>query len=111
MIQILKLGHKYQITHSRDTVIENKVGREKYESPVISFQDGPIKENGLNGIRNEDLLEVLIDRLEYLQEKDDGRYACPENYEALINIKLALRRLNARTKDRIKRGVEGTNKA
>lgn len=73
---------------------------------VVSFQNGPIKENGVNGCQQEDLLAIVSHRLESFQESD---FACIENQIALDHVKSALGILNQRTKSRVKRGVEGTN--
>jgi hypothetical protein len=72
----------------------------------IKFQHGPIKEAGVNGITNEALLAVLIDRVEGFQA---GPYACMENELALVHLKKALEAFTERTLNRIERGVEGTN--
>ncbi len=74
----------------------------------ISFQNGPINEAGIgvNGVQHEDLLAIIIDRLEGFQK---GKYACFENGLALEHLQMAMRMLNARTAKRIERGVEGTH--
>lgn len=74
---------------------------------TILFQNGPIKEAGVNGITHEALLAVLIDRLYGFQE---GPFACEDNAEALRTLKHAMHVLQRRTLARIARGVEGTNK-
>ncbi len=71
----------------------------------ISFQNGPIKESGVNGITQEALLAVVADRLRSFQ---NGPYKCRENAIALTHIEEALMWLQRRTVERIKRGVEGT---
>lgn len=71
----------------------------------LRFQKGPIAEEGYNGITNEVLLAVLIDRMEGFQS---GPFACEENKQALYSLKDAWAHLNRRTKQRIERGVEGT---
>lgn len=73
----------------------------------IRFQDGPIKEAGVNGISNEALLAVVEDRLVGFQS---GQYACRENAIALTKIQEAMMWLQKRTRDREARGVEGTHK-
>ncbi len=73
----------------------------------IQFQDGPIAENGVNGISNESLLAIVQDRLEGFQS---GKFACVENEDALRAVKLALRVLNDRTAKRIALGIEGTSR-
>lgn len=74
---------------------------------TIKFQNGPVKEDGVNGVQNEDLLKIVIDRLIGFQT---GEYACVENEEALDLIVEACSRLNLRTARRNVRGVEGTSK-
>ena len=75
-------------------------------SSFISFQKGPIKEVGINGITERDLLEILRFRLENFQNSE---FASDYNAKALDAINTAIESLDARTKDREKRGVEGTN--
>lgn len=72
----------------------------------ISFQNGPIQEAGVNGISGEALLAIQIDRLRSFQA---GQYACRENAIALTHLEDALMWLQKRTRDRLARGVEGTN--
>lgn len=56
-----------------------------------------------NGTTNEEVLKMLIDRMQYLQNK----FPCEENYDVIYFLTMALRRLNDRTKNRINRNVEG----
>jgi hypothetical protein len=72
----------------------------------LTWQSGPVKEVGKNGAQVEDLIEVLIARLDFFQE---GAYRCKENGEAIEYLIAALEALRERTKNRINRGVEGTN--
>jgi len=72
----------------------------------IHFQEGPIKENGVNGVANEDLLVMVIRRLQGFQ---DSPYSCRENAMAITKLEEALLWLRKRTMGRENRGVEGTN--
>lgn len=72
----------------------------------IKFQNGAIKESGVNGCHNEDLIAIVIDRLQGFQS---GDFKCRENAIAITKLEEALLWLNKRTADRRKRGVEGTN--
>jgi hypothetical protein len=74
--------------------------------PVINFQNGPIVENGVNGISQEALLAIVEDRLKSFQA---GEYACRENAIALTHIQDAMHWLHHRTRERVARGVEGTS--
>ena len=71
---------------------------------LIDFQKGPIKETGVNGVQNEQLLAIVADRLIGFQA---GEFACPENQKALESVLLALSTLQMRTEIRKARGVEG----
>ncbi len=71
----------------------------------IRFQNGPIKEFGINGVTQEILMAVCIDRLRSFQA---GPYACRENAIALTKLEESLMWLQKRTRAREARGVEGT---
>lgn len=94
--------HKY---HIRD---HQYLPREERVEVDIHFQNGPIDSigNGVNGVQHEDLLAILIDRLEGFQK---GPFACEENLQSLIHCRAALKEMNDRTRKRIARGVEGTH--
>lgn len=74
---------------------------------TVRFQNGPIKEFGINGITQEALLAIVIDRLRGFQS---GQFACEDNASALASCESALSVLQNRTRTRIARGVEGTNR-
>ena len=78
-----------------------------YPNCSIRFQNGPIAENGVNGITQEVLLAIVIDRLQSFQK---GPFACRENALALTKLEEAKLWLFSRTMERMTRGVEGTNK-
>ena len=72
----------------------------------MKFQTGPVDvEGGRKGAFIEDLLEVVIDRLQWYQA---GQFSCRENAIALTHIETAPLWLNERTRKRQERGVEGT---
>ena len=74
---------------------------------LVHFQEGPIKENGVNGVANEDLIGMVLCRLECFQNSE---YKCRENAIAITKLEEALMWLRKRTNSRIKRNVEGTSK-
>lgn len=76
------------------------------KTTVLSFQNGPIGEVGVNGITHEALIVVLIDRLQGAQK---GKYACRENALMLTKLEEALMWSEERTRGRMARGVEGTH--
>ena len=73
----------------------------------VRFQNGPIAENGVNGLSNEALLAIVLDRITSFQA---GNYADEWNADAMDHIEQAMSALKTRTLNRIKRGVEGTNR-
>lgn len=73
---------------------------------TIEFQNGPIQEFGFNGWSNEALLAIVEDRLLGFQS---GPFACRENAFALTKLQECMMWLQKRTRDRLARGVEGTN--
>ena len=82
--------HYYQIGWSNDDI-------------RINFQNGAVKERGVNGVSSEALLAVLI----HLTQQLNGRFSCRENSVAITKMEEALMWLDKRTADRQKRGVEG----
>ena len=74
----------------------------------IQFQHGPVGENGFNGVQNEQVIELLIKRINALE---DWRFPCDENLDAQGHLSLALEALNLRTTRRQAQGVEGQNVA
>lgn len=91
-----------------------KAGKELHFSSQVSenticeidFQEGPIKECGVNGVCNEDLIAMVITRLEYFQKSE---FACRENALAITKLEEAMLWLRKRTMGREQRGVEGTH--
>ena len=92
-------GHTYELSN-----FENKesVGQTlqfihkepKLGSELITISDGTT---------NEEVLEVLIDRMNFLQSK----FPCRENAIVITKLEESLMWLNKRTQDRLKRNVEG----
>lgn len=74
---------------------------------ILDFQNGPVKQVGLNGISDESLIAIVLDRLRGFQA---GPFGCRDNALAITHLEDALARLQRRTRDRQERGVEGTDK-
>jgi hypothetical protein len=100
-------NHAYEVWLP-DTVVDGP-GEGHTHGPEIriNFQNGPINENGVNGVTQEVLLAIVADRLRSFQA---GKYACRENALALTKIEEAQHWLHSRTLARMQRGVEGTHK-
>lgn len=86
---------KYRITYDEATVVPGIVDEVELDINFISVES--------DGVTNETLLAVVIDRLEGFQ---DGPFSCAENETALQYSKLALHTLHERTRERNSRGVE-----
>lgn len=89
--------------------IQSAVGKDNVPSgefATVKFQDGPVKEFGVNGCHQEDLIAIVIDRLQSFQK---GEFTCRENAIAITKLEEAMHWLNHRTAGRVARGVEGTN--
>lgn len=95
-------NHKYWLT----LLAGEPLGQAEMDLCQIEFQNGPINEVGTNGITQEALLAICIDRLQCFQK---GEYACRENAIALTKLEEAVHWLQHRTKARVARGVEGTH--
>lgn len=72
----------------------------------IHFQEGPIKECGVNGVMNEDLIAMVIRRIEGFQNSE---FKSRDNAMAITKLEEALLWLRKRTMAREARGVEGTH--
>jgi len=70
---------------------------------VIEFQAGPIPEYGVNGLTNEVLIDVLVERIGRLNKM----FPCRENSLAITKLEEANHWLNARTARRQAVGIEG----
>jgi hypothetical protein len=101
-MKVITEGHKYELSN-----FENK----NEQGQTLQFIQKEPKGKGqvqdlvtiLDGTTNEEVIEVLIDRMNYLQSK----FHCRENAIAITKLDEALLWLNKRTSDRIKRNVEG----
>lgn len=83
--------------------METPDDRPEGEASIV-FQCGPIAEHGVNGVTQEVLLAIVIDRLQSFQK---GPFACRENALALTKLEEAQHWLFSRTLERMQRGVEG----
>ncbi len=98
-MKVLITGHEYEL--------ESMYGG---PAQVLTFITKGVKEGEgkfvtlKDGTTNEEVLAVLIDRLQTLQEIG----YCKENSIVITKLEESLMWLNKRTEDRLSRGVEGT---
>ena len=95
-------GHTYEL----ELVNEDHLGVPPVQT--LQFMHKEEKDGELvlvtSGTTNEDVLRVLIDRMEFL----NGKVHCSENAVVIKNLKSALLWLEKRTSGREARCVEGT---
>lgn len=104
-MKVLTEGHRYELPNFEKKEEAGQVIQfiEKVPTSTLNgvvFNGGELTTVN-DGTTNEDLLEVLIDRMQYLQNK----FPCREN--ALVITKLEESLMWKRTSDRVKRNVEG----
>lgn len=77
----------------------------RHDKNSISFtlQNGPVKENGVNGCQ----VDTLIEAAKMIIEGLNKEFPCRENSLAITKLDEALLWLGKRKADREKRGVEG----
>jgi len=88
--------------HHYEILLETPTG---VRQTNILFHKGPTQEAGFNGLSNEALMAVVMDRLRGFQS---GELATRENALALTKLEESMMWLKKRTLDRVARGVEGT---
>lgn len=95
---IKDLGHCYELQNFESDTFQ-----------TLQFVKKEVKENSTEletvviGTTNEEVLKVLINRLQFLQ----GKFPCRENAIVITKLEESLMWLEKRTEDRISRGVEG----
>lgn len=77
--------------------------RHDVNSISFTLQNGPIKENGVNGCQ----VDTIIEAAKIILEGLNNKFPCEENYLAISGLRIALTSLNLRKRDREARGVEG----
>lgn len=105
-MKVLTEGHRYLLEDFEPNILP------KEPHQILQFieknkkDDSDELETINNGTTNEEVLKVLIDRLQFLSKKLPSR----ETALAITKLEEALMWLEKRTKDRIDRNVEGTYK-
>ena len=97
-MKVLVPGHKYQLDMMEGGyLIVQFIQKEEKDGKFVTVH---------NGTTNEEVLEMLIDRIMFL----DRKLPSEENMKALGQLISALNHLRVRTAERKERGVEGTPK-
>ena len=105
---MMKQGHFEE--HWTDTNGNPGGGVSTGKGFTISWQNGPLGRGTMrresNGAFVEDVIQAVIGRIQFYQM---SQFACIENEKALACLQGAADWLDARTKQREERHVEGTN--
>jgi len=99
-MKILTTGHKYELASFEGGPAQTLQFIEKRPSVIIGSNALELVNDGTT---NEEVLAVLIDRIQYLNSK----FPCRENAIVVTKLEESLMWLNKRTNDRKARGVEG----
>ena len=105
-MKVLTEGHKYSLQNFES---KEEVQTIQFIEKVPAIQINPVTQTPdrlitLNdGTTNEEVIEMLIDRLTYLQNK----FPCKENACAITHLQEANMWLYERTRKRIAQNVEG----
>ena len=103
-MKVLTEGHRYELENFENKEVAGQIIQfiEKVPSGNVG-QESTVLKTVNDGTTNEEMLEVLINRMNSLQSK----FPCRENAIVITKLEESLMWLNKRTADRQKRGVEG----
>lgn len=110
-MKILTEGHLYELPNFENPAVQGQkiqfIHKDTDPSGIGVGGDGTTLYTMSDGTTNEAVLEVLIDRLQFLQKK----FPCRENAIVITKLEESLMWLEKRTADRVKRNVEGKHLA
>ena len=98
-MQVITTGHKYVLASFEGGIEQVLQFIEKVPTAEGSNELRTVND----GTTNEEVLKVLIDRVQYL----NGKFPCRENSIVITKLEESLMWLNKRTADRLARSVEG----
>lgn len=99
----LVAGHTYELSNFENKDEKGQVLQFIHKEPI---EEGSTELKTVSdGTTNEEVLEALINRMNFL----NGKFPCRENSIVITHLETALLWLEKRTNDRIKRNVEGKN--
>lgn len=107
------MKQKINAQHELDANGNPAGGTTTAEGIDIRWQNGPLGRGAdkqePNGAFVEGVIQAAADRLKFYQTASGGKFACRENALALTKLEEALHWLDARTRAREEREVEGTH--
>ncbi len=101
-MKILSEGHSYILSNFEKDLDDYNQQLHFIEKIPISQGSNELKTIN-DGTTNEEVLRVLINRMNYLQ----GKFPCRENAIVITKLQESLMWLEHRTQGRVARGVEG----
>lgn len=113
-MKVLIKGHCYELFNFEKTQEPGQIVQFIQKKRITKkthpeyWENGKVPEDGTlytvnDGTTNEEVLEMLIDRMQSLQDE----FPCRENAIVITKLEESLMWLNKRTKDRMARNVEG----
>lgn len=102
-MKVITAGHAYELANFEEKDQKGQVLQFIHKEP-ISLGSTELQTTS-DGTTNEEVLEALIDRMNFLNKQ----FPCRENSIVITNLETALLWLEKRTNDRNKRLVEGRN--
>ena len=103
-MKILKEGHKYELDHFESYGLDGVAVETLQFIEKVPVAEGSTELKTVNdGTTNEEVLKVLINRIQYLQSK----FPCRENAIVITKLEESLMWLEHRTKLRQEQNVEG----
>lgn len=101
-MNVITPGHRYELANFENPDQQGQIIQFIEKKPDLAKGNGVLFTVN-DGTTNEELIEVLLNRLAHLQ----GNFPCRENAIALTHLETALLFLKRRTELRNARGVEG----
>jgi len=100
-MEVKVLGHTYELSNFENKDSAGQTLQFIHKEPT--YEGSTELKTISDGTTNEEVIEVLINRLNFLQSK----FPCRENAIVITKLEESLMWLEKRTKDRLKRNVEG----
>lgn len=100
---IITEGHRYGLANFEETEMPGQILQFIEKVPDEASEVPGALRTVNDGTTNEEVLTMLINRIQYLQ----GKFPCRENAIVITNLEESLMWLEKRTADRVKRQVEG----
>lgn len=92
----IETGHRYKLQNFANSDLNEDISFYKSANPKLD-------EDSHDGTTNEEVLRMMIDRMNHLQTT----FPCRENVVVIMKLEECLMWLYKRTEDRKARGVEG----